>query len=111
MSADLLTPNVRELAASGASHLCADSQRRSENAIETCNAGSRRNASLPLDPASHTKGRDPLLSVVGNAGSRRSASLPLDPASHTKGRDPLLLVVGTRSRAIRANTSIERQTS
>jgi hypothetical protein len=78
-----------------------------ENAMETCNAGSRRSASLPRDPAAHAKGRDPLLCVVG---TRSRAIRPHDPASRTEGRDPLLSVVGTRSRAIRACMSTGRRT-
>jgi hypothetical protein len=62
-------------------NLRADSQGGNENAAEAC-----------------------------NAGSRRSASLALDPACHEKGRDPLWCAVGTRSRAIRARTSAERRT-
>jgi len=81
MIADLLTRKFSAWGASPRNSLCPDSQGRSENAVEAC-----------------------------NAGSRRSASLPLDPAPHAKGRDPLLCVVGTRSRAIRAHTPTAHRT-
>jgi hypothetical protein len=47
----LPTPKARKLTAWGASprnSLCPDSQGRSENAVGTCKAGSRRSAPLPV---------------------------------------------------------------